>query len=101
MINEYSPKEAASDEEAEDFHEGLKTAISEVTAHHLLMVIGDLNAHLSKLNEEDTGWFWHQVSNRNGALLRDTMLEGNLQSTNHCFQNRPYKLWTDFILTGH
>ena len=52
MITVYSPTEAASDEEAEDFHEGLRTAISEVPAHHLLMVVGDLNAHLSKLNEE-------------------------------------------------
>ena len=94
VITVYSPTEAASTEEAEDFHEGLRTAIGDVPAHHLLMVVGDLNAHLSKLNEEDTGWYWHQVSNRNGGLLRDTMQEGNLEATNHRFQKRPSKLWT-------
>ena len=94
VITVYSPTEAASTEEAEDFHEGLRTAISDVPAHHLLMVVGDLNAHLSKLNEEDTGWYWHQVSNRNGGLLRDTMQEGNLEATNHRFQKRRNKLWT-------
>ena len=94
VITVYSPTESASDEEAEDFHVGLRTAISEVPAHHLLMVVGDLNAHLSKINDEDTGWYWHQVSNRNGGLLRDTLLEGNLEATNHRFQKRRNKLWT-------
>jgi hypothetical protein len=50
------------------------------------MVVGDLNGHFSKLNEEDTGWYWHQVSNIIGALLRDTMLEGNFEATNHRLQ---------------
>ena len=94
VITVYSPTEAASNEEAEDFHEGLRSAIGEVPAHHLLMVVGDLNAHLSRLNEEDSGWYWHRVSNRNGSLLRDTLLEGNLEATNHRFQKRPGKLWT-------
>ncbi|KAL5249826.1 hypothetical protein ACHWQZ_G018599 [Mnemiopsis leidyi] len=49
--------------------EELRNATRDVPAHHLLMVAGDLNAHLSKLNEEDSGWYWHQVSNRNGGLL--------------------------------
>ena len=94
VITAYSPTEAATCEEAEDFHEELRNATRDVPAHHLLMVAGDLNAHLSKLNEEDSGWYWHQVSNRNGGLLRDTMLEGNLEATNHRFQKRPNKLWT-------
>ena len=86
VITVYSPTEVAPEEEAEDFHECLRAAIGEVPAHHLLMVVGDFNAHLSKLDEEDRGWYWHQTTNRNGALLRDTLLEGNLEATNHRFQ---------------
>ena len=94
MVSVYSPTECSSKEEAEEFHDNLRVAIKDVPAHHLLMVVGDLNAHLSKLNEEDTGWYWHKVSNRNGGLLRDTILEGQLEATNHRFQKKPGKLWT-------
>ena len=94
VITVYSPTEVAPEEEAEDFHECLRAAIGEVPAHHLLMVVGDFNAHLSKLDEEDRGWYWHQTTNRNGALLKDTLLEGNLEATNHRFQKHPNKLWT-------
>ena len=72
LVSVYSTTESSSEEEAEEFHDNLRAAIKDVPAHHLLMVVGDLNAHLSKLNEEDTGWYWHQVTNRNGWLLRDS-----------------------------
>lgn len=94
VITVYSPTEGSSEAEAEGFHECLRGAISDVPAHHLLMVVGDLNAHLSRVDVNDKGWYWHQTQNRNGGLLRDTMLEGNLEATNHRFQKRPNKLWT-------
>ena len=94
VITVYSPTEAATVDEAEDFHDVLRSAVKDVPAHHLLLVSGDLNAHLCQLNEEDSGWYWHQVSNRNGGLLRDTMLEGNLEATNHRFQKPCSKMWT-------
>ncbi|MCP4493478.1 MAG: hypothetical protein GY820_40160, partial [Gammaproteobacteria bacterium] len=94
MMSVYSPTEFATDEEAEEFHNCLRSAITEVPAHHLLLVVGDLNAHISRLNEEDTGWYWHQVTNRNGQLLRDTLLESELEATNHRFQKKGGKLWT-------
>ena len=102
MICVYSPTESASEEEAEEFHNCLRAAIGEVPSHHLLLVVGDLNAHLSKLNVEDAGWYWHKVTNRNGHLLRDTLLEGELEATNHRFQKKAGKLWThlsDGVLT--
>ena len=102
IISVYSPTESATVEEAEEFHNCLRAAVREVPTHHLLLVVGDLNAHLSKLNSEDTGWYWHQVTNRNGHLLRDTLLEGELEATNHRFQKRPGKQWThlsDGVLT--
>ncbi|KAL5259160.1 hypothetical protein ACHWQZ_G009574 [Mnemiopsis leidyi] len=94
VITVYSPTEGSSEAEAEGFHECLRGAISDVPAHHLLMVVGDLNAHLSRVDVNDKGWYWHQTQNRNGGLLRDTTLEGNLEATNHRFQKRPNKLWT-------
>ena len=42
------------------------------------------------------------MTNRNGHLLRDTLLEGELEATNHRFQKRPGKQWThlsDGVLT--
>ncbi|KAL5253694.1 hypothetical protein ACHWQZ_G013463 [Mnemiopsis leidyi] len=94
VITVYSPTEGSSEAEAEGFHECLRGAISDVPALHLLMVVGDLSAHLSRVDVNDKGWYWHQTQNRNGGLLRDTMLEGYLEATNHRFQKRPNKLWT-------
>ncbi|XP_063680045.1 uncharacterized protein LOC134815440 [Bolinopsis microptera] len=102
IISVYIPTESATVEEAEAFHDCLRAAVREVPSHHQILVIGDLNAHLSKLNGEDTGWYWHQVTNRNGHLLRDTLLEGELEATNHRFQKSPGKQWThlsDGVLT--
>ena len=50
MMSVYSPTESATDEEAEEFHNCLRSAITDVPAHHLLLVVGDLNAHVSQLN---------------------------------------------------
>ena len=49
IISVYSPTESATVEEAEEFHNRLRAAVREVPTHHLLLVVGDLNAHLSKL----------------------------------------------------
>ena len=94
VVNSYSPTEAASDEAAEEFHNNLRLANSEVPDHHLLLSVGDMNARMGKANSEDPGWYFHERTNRNGQLLRDTLLEGNLEATNHRFQKRPGKLWT-------
>ena len=34
------------------------------------------------------------MHHRNGELLRDTLMEGNLEATNHRFRKKPGKLWT-------
>ena len=99
VITVYSPTEAATDENAEEFHNTLRQAISDVPAHHLLLVVGDMNARLGRTNDKDTGWYYHDRTNRNGGLLRDTMLECNLEASNHRFQKKKGKLWT-FLSDG-
>ena len=90
----YSPTEGDSSDIAEDFHNTLRHAVSNIPAHNLLLVIGDFNSHLGKDHPEDTGVYYHSTTNRNGHLLRDTLLECRLVATNHCFQKRHGKLWT-------
>ena len=94
VITVYSPTEAATQDEAEEFHLVLRQAIADVPAHNLLQVVGDMNARLGKESSDDPGWYLHNRTNRNGELLRNTMLEGNLEATNHRFRKKPGKLWT-------
>ena len=94
VITAYSPTEAAPDDEAEDFHNTLRQAISDVPAHHMLLVVGDMNARLGRSDVRDPGWYLHDRTNRNGELLRDTIMECSLDATNHRFRKKPGKLWT-------
>ena len=91
----YSPTEGDSREAAEEFHNDLRGALADLPAHNLRMVVGDLNAHLGKDDSKsDPNWYFHDRTNRNGELLRDTMLEANLEATNHRFRKRKGKMWT-------
>ena len=99
ILSVYSPTEAATNEVAEEFHHDLRGAINDVPAHHLLMVLGDLNAHLATVDSDDSRWYYHQRTNRNGELLRDTLLECSLEATNHRFQKKKSKQFT-FLSEG-
>ena len=97
----YSPTEGDDAEVAEEFHDELRGALANLPAHNMKLVIGDLNAHLSKDDSisNDPNWYFHDRTNRNGELLRDTMLEANLEATNHRFRKRKGKMWT-FLSDG-
>ena len=71
----YSPTECAVDSVAEEFHNDLRATIASIPAHNLLVVWGDLNAHVGKEDDNDKGWYLHESTNRNGRLLRDTLQE--------------------------
>ena len=94
VISVYSPTEAYTMAEKEEFHNALRKAIADVPAHHLLLVVGDMNAKLGKYNNDDPGWYYHTATNSNGQLLRETISEGNLEASNHRFQKKRGKLWT-------
>mgnify|MGYP003717885329 CR=1 FL=1 len=53
IITVYSPTEAATDDDAENFHNDLRLAIADVPSHHLLLLIGDLNARMSRVTRDD------------------------------------------------
>ena len=99
VLSVYSPTEAATNEVAEEFHHNLRGAINDVPTHHLLMILGDLNAHLAKVDSDDPRWYYHQRTNRNGELLRDTLQECSLEATNHRFQKKKSKQFT-FLSEG-
>ena len=88
VICVYSPTEGSDAEEAIGFHQDLRAAIHEVPAHDVLLVVGDLNAHLSRSSPEDPGFYLHPTTNRNGTFLCDTMTECHLVAENHRFQKR-------------
>ena len=85
IITVHSSTEAATDEEAEDFHINLRAVIHEVPAHHLLMVLGDYNARLGNTSADAEQWHFHSTTNRNEGLLKDTMDDQQLEATNHRF----------------
>ncbi|XP_063680102.1 uncharacterized protein LOC134815494 [Bolinopsis microptera] len=68
-------------------------------AHHLLITEGDMNARLGKESEEDSRWYFHTRTNRNGELLRDTALECDMEITNIRFRKKVNKRWT-FLSDG-
>ena len=94
LISVYSPTEADTVEAAEAFHDELRDAVHQVAAHDFLQVLGDMNAHISKKDENDHGWYFHERTNRNGNLLQDTALECNMVITNTQFKKREGKQWT-------
>ena len=58
-----------------------------------MLVVGDLNAKMSK-DRDAKGWYYHQRTNRNGNLLKETMQSAKLEATNHRFCKKPGKLGT-------
>jgi len=94
LISVYSPTESGTVEAAETFHNELRDAVHQVAAHDFLQVLGDLNAHIARKDENDCGWYLHGRTNRNGKLLRDTALECDLLIMNTQFRKKEGKLWT-------
>ena len=94
VFSVYSPTECASDNDAEEFHNELRATIASIPAHNLVAVGGDFNARMGKEDDNDKGWYYHEKTNRNGNLLRDTLLECELENTNTRFQKHKRKMWT-------
>ena len=99
ILSVYSPTECAELAEAEQFHNELRGVISNIPAHNLVLVLGDFNAHLGIDGADDKRWYFHDSTNRNGKLLRDTLLECDLEVTNTRFRKNKRKMWT-FLSDG-
>ena len=94
MLSVYSPTEGADTKAAETFCNDVQCTVAKTPTHDILFVGGDFNAHLSKTDHKDIGWYYHQRTNRNGKLLHDMMQEANLEATNIHFQKQSGKMWT-------
>ena len=64
----YSPINTSSDDDINDFHNGLHSVVENVPAHNFLTIPGDFNA---QLGPNDAKFTFHIETNRNGELLVD------------------------------
>ena len=86
---QYSPTQES--EELEEHYGNLINAINSIRNHNVLVVLGDSNAHLGAKGARNA---YHNKTNKNGKLLIDLPLEGNLIIINAVFQKQGGKLWT-------
>ena len=87
----YSPTNISDDDVIDNFYDSLRRAIESVPTHNVLMIIGDFNARMGKLDTKHT---FHETTNRNGKYLLDLICEKNLFISNFKFQKRAGKKWT-------
>ena len=91
IVVKYSPTEAETSEAAEEYHNDLRNALETIPAQNFLLVVGGLNAKKSR-DRDTKRLYFHQTTNRNGNLLKETILGANLEATNHRFCKKPGKL---------
>ena len=98
VIVTYSPTNASSEDEVENYYTDLRRCIDSVPDHNFLMLLGDFNA---RFGSDDVKHTMHLSTNRNGKLLTDLTLEKDLVVTNTYFRKRVGKLWTFIGPGGH
>ena len=70
----------------------MKEPSHDISRHFTVFKI--VNAHVGKEDDNDKGWYYHESTNSNGRLLRDTLQECELEVTNTRFQKNKRKMWT-------
>ena len=88
IVSCHAPTNLSTVEETEEFYEQLGHVIEDIPKHAMLLVGGDMNAHLSQ------GYSYHKRENRNGGYLQDFLSQHNLIAGNTTFQKNRKKLWT-------
>ena len=91
VICVYSPHNASSESDVEDFYTTLRSTVEQVPLHNFLVIAGDLNA---KLGPDNVKFTYNKETNRNGEHLIDFMKEFNLFSSNTSFMKPKGQLWT-------
>lgn len=89
----YSPTNVSDKQEILNFYDELSAIVRSIPKHNLLVIGGDMNAHIGREDNKHKFSF-HDGTNRNGEYLLTFLLENNLQCMNTRFQKRPGKLWT-------
>ena len=87
----YSPTNCAEVTDVNAFYDDLRQVIKDTPRHNVLLVMGDFNAKIGKLDAKFT---YNKVTNRNGKQMLDLVEECDLKAINTCFQKKMGKLWT-------
>ena len=80
----YSPTNVCDPTEIENCYENLTSTIRQIPKHTVLIIAGDFNAHIGI--QYGFKFALHDVSNRNGILLKDYILENNVLCLNTLYQ---------------
>ena len=97
VINAYSPTNAEQENVVDQFYDDMRSAISTVPLHNVLIVLGDLNA---RVGHPDGKLTFHAETNRNGEKLIELAQESSLEICNTMFQKPKSKLWTHVSPNG-
>ena len=92
IISCYSPTNVSEELEVEQFYMELASLTRQIPKHNMLVIGGDFNAQLGKLNNYK--FSYHTNSNRNGNMLHNFINENNLICLNTHFQKKVGQLWT-------
>ena len=86
IISCYSPTNVSEELEVEQFYIELASLTRHIPKHNMLVIGGDFNAHLDKLNNYK--FSYHTNANRNGNMLHKFINENNLICLNTHFQKK-------------
>ena len=91
IISCYSPTNVSEELEVEQFYMELASLTRQIPKHNMLVIGGDFNAHLGKLNNSKLSY--HTNANRNGNMLHNVINENNLICLNTHLQKKVGQVW--------
>ena len=86
----YSPTNVGDEQDVIDFYEELFSCVTSVPKHDVLIIGGDMNAHLGR-DKSYHKFSFHETTNRNGEYLNTFLLKTNLICLNTRFQKKSGK----------
>ena len=86
VISCYSTANVIDESEPEKFYRELESFTRQVLKHNTLIIGGDFSANLGQ--QDGFKFTYHQLTNRNGQMLKDYIQENNLVCLNTIFQKR-------------
>ena len=96
IIQVYAPTADSSEEESELFYEQLQETIDNIPPRDMLMVTGDLNAKVGKMQQKNLHVGAHGLGTQNarGTTLMEFCAGNDLVITNTCFAHHPRRMYT-------
>ena len=88
----YNPTNVSEETELVAFYDELSSLVRSIPKHNVLVIGGDMNAHIGK--NGNNKYSLNNTSNKNGQHLTDFKIENRLTCLNANYQKREGKLWT-------